>query len=178
MTGIRHRRRDGRYRILKRGLLMLACILSLFLAGCSTSADTGLSANGGSAAGQKNASAEKAGGSVQKPDEHGSYTSKEDVALYLHTYGHLPDNYITKREAEDLGWRSGVTLDKAAPGMSIGGSRFGNYEGHLPDKKGRTWYECDIDYVRGGRNAKRIVYSNDGLIYYTDDHYNTFEQLY
>ena len=85
---------------------------------------------------------------------------------------------ITKKEAENMGWGSGVTLDEAAPGMSIGGSRFGNREGLLPEKKGRTYYECDIDYVRGGRNAKRIVYSNDGLIFYTDDHYNSFEQLY
>ena len=173
MTEVNRRRHEGQFRILRRGLLVLAFILSLLLTGCSTSADTGASGTG-----QKSTSGEKTDATVQKPDEHGTYTSKEDVALYLHTYGHLPDNYITKREAEDLGWQSGVTLDKAAPGKSIGGSRFGNREGLLPDKKGRTWYECDIDYVRGGRNAKRIVYSNDGLIFYTDDHYNTFEQLY
>lgn len=112
-------------------------------------------------------------------EEDGTYTSKEEVALYIHTYGHLPDNYITKREAEDLGWKSGgLDLDEAAPGMSIGGSRFGNYEGLLPEEDGRQYYECDIDYEGGRRNAKRIVYSNDGLIFYTDDHYESFEQLY
>lgn len=110
--------------------------------------------------------------------ENGSYTSKEEVALYIHTYGHLPENYITKDEAYDLGWKSEGTLDEVAPGKSIGGDYFGNYEGILPDKPGRDYHECDIDYVSGNRNAKRIVYSNDGNIYYTEDHYNSFEHLY
>lgn len=112
-------------------------------------------------------------------EESGIYTSKEEVALYIHIYGRLPDNYITKREAEDLGWNSKEgNLWEVAPGMSIGGSRFGNYEGALPDKEGRKYFECDIDYEGGYRGAKRLVYSNDGLIFYTEDHYNTFEQLY
>ena len=111
--------------------------------------------------------------------EDGEYTSKEQVAAYLHEFGHLPDNYITKREAEELGWvASKGNLWKVAPGKSIGGSRFGNYEGLLPDKKGRKYYECDIDFDGSHRGAKRIVYSNDGLIFYTDDHYKSFEQLY
>lgn len=112
-------------------------------------------------------------------DEHGAYTTKNEVAFFIHTYGRLPDNYITKKEAEDLGWVSTKgNLWQVAPGMSIGGSRFGNYEGILPKAKGRTYYECDIDYKGKKRNAKRIVYSNDGLIFYTEDHYETFEQLY
>ena len=112
-------------------------------------------------------------------EEDGSYTSKEEVALYLHLYGHLPDNYITKDEAERLGWISNKgNMEKVAPGKSIGGSAFGNYEGNLPKKKGRKYYECDIDFDGRYRNAKRIVYSNDGLIYYTEDHYKTFELLY
>lgn len=110
--------------------------------------------------------------------EDGSYTSKDEVALYIHTYGHLPENYITKDEAYDLGWKSEGTLDEVAPGMSIGGDYFGNYEGILPDKPGRDYHECDIDYESGNRNGKRIVYSNDGNIYYTEDHYNSFEHLY
>ena len=110
--------------------------------------------------------------------EEGSYTTKEDVALYLHLYGHLPDNFITKKDAEALGW-SGGSLEPYAPGMSIGGSRFGNYEGLLPDADGRTWQECDIDTMgASSRGAKRIVWSNDGLIYYTGDHYESFELLY
>ena len=110
--------------------------------------------------------------------EDGSYTSKDEVALYIHPYGHLPENYITKDEAYDLGWKSEGTLDEVAPGMSIGGDYYGNYEGVLPDEPGREYHECDIDYESGNRNGKRIVYSNDGNIYYTEDHYNSFEHLY
>lgn len=110
--------------------------------------------------------------------EDGWYESKEEVAVYLAAFGRLPGNYITKRQAQDLGWVSKWgNLDKVAPGQSIGGDRFGNYEGSLPDKKGRSWKECDIDYDSGTRNGLRILFSNDGLIYYTDDHYNTFTQL-
>lgn len=112
-------------------------------------------------------------------DEDGSYTSKDEVALYIHTYGHLPGNFVSKTKARAAGWDSDAgNLAEVLPGKSIGGSRFYNDEGALPDAKGRTWTECDIDYTEGYRNAKRIVFSNDGLIYYTDDHYRTFEQLY
>ncbi len=110
----------------------------------------------------------------------GQYTSKEDVALYIHLYGKLPGNFITKAEAKKLGWGDTYgSVDDAAPGKSIGGDRFGNREGLLPKKTGRTYTECDID-TRGkkSRGAKRIVFSNDGLVYYTGDHYETFELLY
>ena len=111
-------------------------------------------------------------------DEDGSFTSKEEVALYIHTYGRLPDNFITKKEAQALGWPGG-SLEPYAPGKCIGGSRFGNYEGMLPEKEGRTYTECDIDTLGAeSRGAKRIVFSNDGLIYYTGDHYESFELLY
>ena len=112
-------------------------------------------------------------------DEEGNYTDKDNVALYIHTYGHLPSNYITKQEAEKLGWNSKEgNLPEVAPDKSIGGSRFGNYDGELPEEEGREYKECDIDYEGGHRNAKRIIFSNDGLIFYTDDHYENFEQLY
>lgn len=111
--------------------------------------------------------------------EDGAYVSKEEVAEYLHLYGHLPDNFITKKEAKALGWVSSEgNLDEVAPGKSIGGDYFGNFEGNLPEKKGREYHECDIDSDGGYRGGKRIVYSNDGLIYYTEDHYETFELLY
>ena len=111
-------------------------------------------------------------------DEDGWYYSKDDVALYIHTYGHLPGNYITKKQAQKLGWSNG-SLERYAPGKAIGGDRFGNYEGLLPAKKGRTYTECDID-TKGAkkRGAKRIIFSNDGLIYYTGDHYESFTLLY
>ena len=110
--------------------------------------------------------------------EDGEYTSRDEVALYLHTYGHLPSNFITKKEAQALGWEGGK-LEPYAPGKSIGGDFFGNYEGLLPKKKGRKYFECDIDAQgKKSRGAKRVIWSNDGLIYYTGDHYESFELLY
>ena len=110
--------------------------------------------------------------------EDGEYTAAEDVALYLHLYGHLPENFITKKDARALGWNGGG-LDGYADGKCIGGDRFGNYEGLLPEAPGREYHECDIDTLHASsRGAKRIVYSNDGLIYYTEDHYESFVLLY
>jgi len=111
-------------------------------------------------------------------DENGSYYSKDEVALYIHTYGKLPSNFITKTEAKALGWEGG-SVEQYAKGKAIGGDKFGNYEGKLPSKKGRTYTECDIDtYKKSSRGAKRIIFSNDGLVYYTEDHYETFTLLY
>ena len=108
-------------------------------------------------------------------DENGIYTSKEDVALYIHVYGNLPKNFMTKKEAKKLGWEGG-SLERYAKGKCIGGDHFGNYEGILPSG---NYYECDIDTLgRKSRGAKRIIYSDDGRIYYTEDHYETFELLY
>ncbi len=117
--------------------------------------------------------------------EDGTYVSKDEVALYLHLYGHLPSNYVTKKEAEAAGWDNAKgNLPLVLPGKSIGGDRFVNYEKELPKKKGRKYYECDIDFDTDGkpgkerRGSKRIVWSDDGLIYYSPDHYASFELLY
>ena len=111
-------------------------------------------------------------------DENGSYTTKDDVALYIHTYGHLPPNFITKKEAQAAGWFGG-SLEQVLPGMCIGGDYFGNYEGQLPKAKGRKWAECDVNTLgKRSRGPERIIFSNDGLIYYTPDHYESFELLY
>ena len=109
----------------------------------------------------------------------GQYSSMEEVAVYLTVYGKLPGNFITKREAEGIGWdnRAG-NLSKVAPGCSIGGDRFGNYEKSLPDAKGRQWSECDVNLNGAKRGKERLVYSSDGLIYYTPDNHRTFTQLY
>lgn len=105
--------------------------------------------------------------------------SAEAVAAYIHANGCLPDFYMTKNEARDLfGWEGGA-LDNLAPGRAIGGDRFHNYEDQLPDAAGRYYTECDIDTIgNGARGARRIVFSNDGLIFYTEDHYDTFTLLY
>lgn len=108
--------------------------------------------------------------------EDGTYNSKDEVALYIHTYGKLPSNFITKKEAKKLGWTGG-NVEDYAPGKSIGGDYFGNYEGLLPEDK--SYHECDIDTLgKKSRGAKRIIYSDDGYIYYTGDHYESFELLY
>ena len=116
---------------------------------------------------------------TESPVPYGEdYDDKDRVALYLHLYGELPPHFITKKEAQKLGWDSGE-VEYYRRGAAIGGDYFGNYEGLLPKKKGRTYYECDIDTVgKRSRGAKRIIYSSDGLIYYTDDHYESFTLLY
>lgn len=98
------------------------------------------------------------------------------VSLYLHTYDHLPDNYMTKDEARKEGWTGGA-LHLTVPGMCIGGDVFGNYEESLPADD--TYHECDIDTLYSQtRGGKRIVWSEDGDIWYTEDHYETWTLLY
>lgn len=164
------------------GLLLASCLAVFALAfatGCGQDASPDASPHAVSSSSQSGTASDS-----QKPgkaaiEEDGSYTSKADVALYIHTYGHLPDNFISKGKARKAGWISSEgNLDEVCPGKSIGGSQFHNDEGLLPDRKGRTWTECDINYHGGFRGGERIVFSNDGLIFYTDDHYETFEQLY
>lgn len=120
--------------------------------------------------------AQPGGASVTRGE---SYTDPQDVADYIHLYGTLPPNFITKAQAQALGWDSSRgNLWDVAPGKSIGGDHFGNYEGSLPTAGGRKWRECDVNYHGGYRGAERVLYSTDGLIYYTGDHYKTFTQLY
>ena len=102
--------------------------------------------------------------------------SRECVSAHIRRTGSLPQNFITKKQAGELGWQGG-DLWRYARGKSIGGDRFGNFERRLPDKKGRIWRECDIEYRGGARGAKRLIFSNDGLIFYTADHYESFERV-
>lgn len=121
----------------------------------------------------------KASSTTETISRNGVYTARDEVAMYIKTYGCLPQNFITKDDAEDLGWISSKgNLHEVAPGKSIGGDYFGNREGLLPKASGRKYYECDINYSGGYRGSERIVYSNDGLIFYTSDHYESFTQLY
>lgn len=167
---------------IKYYLLSVLFMLAMVIAGCSISVST-------DEAQDKNEIVDEIETDVEnEPDaeseqeypeisEDGEYTSKEEVAYYLHIYGHLPANFITKKEAKALGWVSKEgNLYEVAPGKSIGGDYFGNYEGVLPE--GKEYRECDIDTDGRYRGAKRIVYSDDGCIYYTEDHYESFELLY
>ena len=106
-------------------------------------------------------------------------TSFHEVADYIKKYDRLPDNFITKKDARTLGWNpSKGNLWTVAPGKSIGGDVFRNREKKLPVKRGRIWYEADIDYQGGKRGKDRILFSSDGLIYKTEDHYRTFTRMH
>jgi len=166
---------------MKKILSMLLALAMLFsLAGCSSNIVTGSSSITTDSQVTADGPQQSEDDCYAQPaiDENGRYFDKENVALYIHTYGRLPSNYITKDRARDLGWEGG-NVEEYAPGCAIGGDKFGNYEGLLPEAKGRTYYECDID-TDGyhSRGSRRIVFSNDGLIYYTHDHYESFELLY
>lgn len=100
-----------------------------------------------------------------------------ETVTELRRSGRLPDRYLTKDEAEDMGWRPGSDLCDVAPRGSIGGDRFGNRERQLPDRQGRRWREADLDFNCGRRGAKRLVWSNDGLIFVTVDHYESFTKV-
>ena len=106
-----------------------------------------------------------------------AYTDPDEVALYLHEFEELPPNFVTKKEAGQQGWDAGEDLSEILPSCSIGGDKFGNFEGLLPEKSGRQYYECDVNYTGGHRGAERLVFSSDGLIYYTEDHYESFAQI-
>ena len=146
-------------------------------AGSDGAASSG--AEGGSATASGAGTAGAGAASGVSVSEGGTYTDKDHVAFYLHLYQKLPANYISKTKAKKAGWDAEKgNLWDVCPGKSIGGGTFYNDDGLLPEKGGRTWKECDIDYAGGYRGAKRICYSNDGLIFYTNDHYQSFTQLY
>lgn len=191
-----------RFKRIGRWLLLLAMLLSFTLFGCTQKTGSDMPQNAAATAGadelsqngsdtseteEADAAQPESGtdtaqsgdvsaDSPEKLDEDGVYTTAEDVSLYLVQYEKLPQNFITKKEAQALGWLGG-SLEPYAPGKCIGGDRFGNYEGLLPED--RTYHECDIDTLGAkSRGAKRLVFSDDGLIYYTEDHYESFTLLY
>ncbi|MDY0234724.1 MAG: ribonuclease domain-containing protein [Gudongella sp.] len=149
-----------------KNLLIIAIMLALIVSGCSSNNTI-----------VEEPQTEET--ELETLEESGYYYETEDVALYLHTYNRLPENYITKSEANELGWDSQEgNLWDVADGYVIGGDNFGNREKLLPIKEGRKYYEADVNYEGGYRGADRLVYSDDGLVFYTEDHYESFEQLY
>ncbi|TBM01009.1 ribonuclease N [Hafnia paralvei] len=116
--------------------------------------------------------------SVSTSESIEQLTQQERVVSYLREHQRLPDFYITKKQARAEGWdASAGNLCSAVPGRAIGGDRFSNREKRLPQKAKRIWREADINYHCGRRQADRLIYSNDGLIYITRDHYRTFTKM-
>lgn len=153
--------------------LLLALALAVSLAGCAAGALSGAAA---SAAGSAFSAA--ASDSRAAPDADGFYYDLEHVVRYLEAYGALPPNYITKAEARKLGWEGGP-VDRWQEGAAIGGDRFDNREGLLPAAPERRYTECDLDTLgAGGRGAKRLIFSSDGLYFYTEDHYESFHEVW
>ncbi len=145
-------------------VILLAGIL--FLSGCAASAG-----------GKTGTAAPDA--TPEVTEEPGPLDEAQRLADYLFEHGELPENFLTKKEAQALGWHNGYRyVSDAAPGMSIGGDYFGNYERKLPVVKGRKYYEADCFYQGGPRNEYRIIFSSDGHVWYTEDHYNTFIELF
>ncbi len=176
--------------MIKKRNQWLACLFIIFLiitlSGCKASETDKPSDAAGTSPSSENVeqmpkeqSAKEAAGTGIQVEKGLSYSTKDEVAAYIHEFKELPPNYITKKEAQNSGWDNARgNLWKVTDRKSIGGDHFGNREGLLPEADYRQYYECDINYQGGFRSDERIVYSDDGLIFYTDDHYQTFEQLY
>ncbi|MGN7455482.1 ribonuclease domain-containing protein [Paenibacillus pasadenensis] len=141
-------------RLFRAGCLLLLAVL--LAAGCALRTED--AARGGSGA-------------------DGADNSFATIIGHLREHGELPEHFLTKAEARKRGWNAkSCNLADVLPGASIGGDRFQNREGLLPAKSGRIWREADAEYESGCRNAKRVVYSNDGLYYVTEDHYKSFRE--
>ena len=103
---------------------------------------------------------------------------KDGVDLYVALHGALPNSYISEAEAEAQGWKKWLgNLAEVLPGRMIGGKIYRNRDHGLPESDGRIWHEADFDYVNGYRNTCRLLYSNDGLLFVTYDHYLTFFEI-
>ena len=160
-------------------LFMLLFAAMLLLSSCTT--DTPETAKKKDTAAPQVTAAETATPVPEPTATPGPLDEAQRMADYFFEHGKLPDNFITKKQAQALGWDPKVkhnTVSDVAPGKSIGGDYFGNYEKLLPVVPGRKYYEADCFYRGGERNAYRIIYSTDGHAWYTEDHYNTFIELF
>ena len=159
--------------------LFLSLMLLFSLTGCADDMMYGVTVvtTGGSSQSQSAGAASTETDDTVSVQEGAYYYDLENVVLYLDAYGELPDNYITKKEAQELGWQGG-SVEKYLEGAAIGGDRFGNREGLLPKEQGRSYTECDLNtHGESSRGAERLIFSNDGLYFHTEDHYETFTEV-
>ncbi len=102
-------------------------------------------------------------------------TKEEVVVAFVKRNHKLPDYYITKSEARKHGWDPSLgNLCDVLPGKAIGGDHFGNREHRLPESS--RYYEADINYDCGHRDADRMIFTKDGEVWVTYNHYKTFEK--
>ncbi len=155
----------------RRILALLLALLTLALTACGSAVDE-------AAAVLDQVQDERTLPKDDRLPEYGQYYyDVTNVVLYLEAYGELPPNYITKHEARALGWEGG-SVERYKQGAAIGGDTFGNREDKLPEAPGRHYTECDIDtYGYGSRGSRRLIFSDDGLYFYTTDHYDTFREV-
>ena len=164
-------------RLKRLSALLLALLLALSLFGCVGEAPT-ITPEPAPPTTSAPAPSESSPQSTIPVEKDAYYYDADNVVLYLHYYEELPPNFITKDEARELGW-SGGSVERYLEGAAIGGDRFSNREGLLPQADGRTYTECDLyTYGMDSRGAYRLVFSNDGLYFYTEDHYESFTELY
>jgi hypothetical protein len=115
------------------------------------------------------------GGNTASQDPIEKLTEERTVISYVKQNRRLPDYYITKNEARKQGWNpSKGNLCDVLPGKAIGGDKFGNREGRLPD--GEKYFEADVNYHCGSRQADRIIFTRNGEVYLTKNHYKSFEK--
>ena len=160
-------------------LIVLLLTVALLLSSCTANALETAKKKKNTAAPQATAVVETPTAVPESTATPGPLDEAQRIADYIFEHGELPDNFITKKQAQALGWDSAFNyVSDVAPGKSIGGDYFGNYEQKLPVVKSRKYYEADCFYKGGKRNAYRIIYSTDGHVWYTEDHYNTFIELF
>lgn len=117
------------------------------------------------------------GSEKKQEDKHSidELSKATTVIDYVKENHHLPDYYITKNEAKKEGWNpSKGNLCEVLPGKVIGGDHFSNREKQLPPNK--KYFEADVNYHCGNRNADRIVFTKEGEVYLSRNHYISFEK--
>ena len=160
----------------------LAFLFSAFLVACSTPTVSSDDSDEKSSSSEELSSSSIATKSIYEAvEESGLYTTKDSVAAYLCKFDKLPNNYVGKDEGVSLyESKTGNTFDKwnfnpwTTIGVMIGGDVYENHDGQLPSG---SYHEADVDYSAKNRGTKRLIYQSDCVIYYTADHYETFNKM-
>lgn len=157
-------------------IIIAICLFALFLSAVLSPKDSNINHTRASNYSIKNHIADQTQNKINIGERIDQLTEETRIIDYLIKNHSLPDYYITKRQAKEHGWiAKKKNLCQVLPGRAIGGDNFADREEVLPIAYNRSWFEADINYSCGNRGADRIIYSSDGLIYVTHDHYQTFQ---